>query len=197
MCTWLWACSHQNQWLDFLLSQSERLFVLAEDATSYHKENKEGKAGIRIWISLDVDVSILVHLFFFSNPSSSFTLYVNWKPNITGRGIRSSKSINRGSSNRKGGVARKSKIFITVSPSSAFRYAFTRRHLWGKTLLLYLSSTFYIFPLLTWRGLKPDERALPHRYLSLSPCIQLIARTFYTRPPRRKCYDRCRWWLNE
>ena len=156
------------QWLDFLLSQSERLFVLAEDATSYHKENKEGKAGIRIWISLDVDVSILVHLFFFSNPSSSFTLYVTWKPNITGRGIRLSNYINRGSANRKGGVARKGKIFITfVSPSSAFRYAFTRRHLWGKTLLLYLSSTFYIFLLLTWRGLEPGERDLPHRYLEL------------------------------
>ena len=150
------------------LFQSERLFGLADDATSNNHQNREGKTGITIWIGLDADVSILVTSFFFVQPPSLlFTSYMTWKPNIRGRGIRSLNSINRGSANRKGGVARKGKIFITfVSPSSAFRYTFTRRHLWGKTLLLYLSSAFeYIF--LTWRGLNPVEWDLPHRHLEL------------------------------
>ena len=85
---------------------------------------------------------------FFLVQISPYYLHYTWpeNQNIRGRGIRSLISINRGSANRKGGVARKGKIFITfVSPSSAFRYAFTRRHLWGKTLLLYLSSTFWIY----------------------------------------------------
>ena len=150
------------------LFQSERLFGFADDATSNNQQNREGKTGITIWIGLDADVSILVTSFFFVQPPSLlFTSYMTWKPNIRGRGIRSLNSINRGSANRKGGVARKGKIFITfVSPSSAFRYTFTRRHLWGKTLLLYLSSAFeYIF--LTWRGLNPVEWDLPHRHLEL------------------------------
>ena len=106
----------------------------------------------------------LGYFFFCSNlsPSLLLTLYVAWQSNIRGRGIRSLNSINRGSANRKGGVARKGKIFITfVSPSSAFRYAFTRRHLWGKTLLLYLSSTFWIYIPVTYLTRSQSRRTGP------------------------------------
>ena len=87
---------------------------------------------------------------------------MSWKPNIRGGGIRSLNSINRGSANRQEGVARKGKIFTTfVSPSSAFRYPFTRRHQWGKTLLLYLSSTFWIYIPVTYLTNSQSRRTGP------------------------------------
>ena len=159
---------------------------------SYRQQNKEE------WRSLDPDVSILVTSFFVQTSSSSYYLLYTWpeKPNIRGKWIRSLNSNNRGSANRKGGVARKGKNFITfVSPSSAFRYTFTRRHLWGKTLLLYLSSTFWIYIPLTY--LTRSQWDLSHYYLEPITASKLIVRTFDTRSPRRKCSDRCRWWHNE
>ena len=144
-----------------MIFQSERLFGHADDPTSNHQQNKEGKAGITIWISLDADVSIVATSFLVQTSPYYFYFIRDWKPNT--RGIKSLNSINRESANRKGGVARKrQKFFITfVSPSSAFRYAFTRRHLWGKTLLLYLSSTFWIYIPVTYLTRPQSRRTGP------------------------------------
>ena len=163
----------------------------------FHQQNKEGKAGITISVCWRIYLDYVFYLYsnFFK---LLFTLYVTWK--TRGRRIRSLNAINRGSANRKGEVAHKGKIFKTfVSSSSAFRYALTRRHLWGKTLLLYLSSAFWIHIPVTYLTRSQSRSTGP-----ISPLLgayhrasNLIAKTFDTRSPRRKCSDRCRWWLNK